>query len=478
MLISWFRTNNHSLLQHSGKWMEATCSVFANLLITTFYLLTSLVLISEATIVVCWYSLAPKRNLERGLLQRCFKFTGVSNTADPTKQLQPKQQLPRCSFIVVAYLPNEQNIILDTLKHVLSTVERPQDGLEVILAYNSPIQLPIEDDLQHLAALHPELRLLPVEASRSKAENLNAALQIVTSEITCILDADHRPAADCLRRAWRWLESDRYDVVQGRNVIRNYHSNLLTKIISVEFECLYGISHLAKSIVADTAIFGGSNGYWRTSVLRHLQFCPDMLTEDIDITARTLLEGYRIVNDPTIIATELAPVDMQSLWFQRKRWAQGWIEVTLKYQWLLWRSNKLDGWQKLCWTMLLLYSVSFHIIVLPSLPILSSLVLGNESFSSLTHNYVWATTLLTLLSGVYQTLVAMRVNPPVIRLSFIHWTLYCLAVPFYCAFKNIIAIAAIYDHLLGKSEWVVTRRGPRSRYFQRLSFLSKGYGRI
>lgn len=429
-------------------------------LINIFYVLILLILISEVTVVAFWYSLSPNTKLKRGLLQRYLRCIPATSVHDNVERLELKRQLPRCSFIVVAYLPNEQNIILDTLKYILTTVERPKSGLEVILAYNTPIQLPVEDDLQHLAALYPELRLLPVKTSRSKAENLNAAIPLVTGEITCILDADHRPANDCLSRAWYWLDSDRYDVVQGRNVIRNYNCNPLTKIISVEFECLFCVSHLALSVLVDTAIFGGTNGYWRTSVLQHLQFRPNMLTEDIDITVRALLRGYRIVNDPTIIATELAPVDIQSLWFQRKRWAQGWLEVLLKYQWSFFRSDKLNVWQKLYWTKLLLGSVIFHVVGLPIFLITFSQVFSNMSFSSLAHAHVWITPALLLLIELYQTLVARKAKNPVIRLSFINLALYCLAVPLYCLFKNFTVIAAIYDHLLGKTEWIVTRREP------------------
>ena len=431
-----------------------------HLLINSFYLLTSLVWISEATIIVFWYSSTSKKNRRRGLLQRCLRFTRPTSATHSAIRLEPKRQLPRCSLIVVAYLPNEQNIILDTLKHILMTIEKPQGGLEVILAYNSPVQLPVEDDLKHLAALYPELRLLHVKTSHSKAENLNAALQIVTGEITGILDADHRPVADCLKRTWRWLESDWYDVVQGRNVIRNHNYNLLTKIISVEFEFLYGVSHLGRSILLDTAIFGGSNGYWRTSVLHHLQFCPDMLTEDVDISMRTLLGGYRIVNDPTIISTELAPIDIQSLWFQQKRWIQGWLEVALKYQWLFWRSDKLDVWQKLYWTMLLLYSTGFFAVGLPILLIISGLFFSNNSFPSQSHDYVWLMTVLSLVMELYQTLAVMKVKNSISRLCLSDLTLYWLFVPLSFVFKNIIIIAAIYDHLLGKTEWVITRRAP------------------
>lgn len=127
---------------------------------------------------------------------------------------------------------------------------------------------------------------------------------------------------------WEWFEklnwiAQGYDVIQGRNVIRNYDENFLAQNVAIEFEQLYGISHAAKSFLTDSSIFGGSNGYWRTSVLKQIRFNPNRLTEDIDASLRTLLNGYKILHDRSIVTSELAPASLKTFWFQRKRWAHG-----------------------------------------------------------------------------------------------------------------------------------------------------------
>jgi cellulose synthase/poly-beta-1,6-N-acetylglucosamine synthase-like glycosyltransferase len=450
-------------------------------LIPTLYLVTSFVVLSEATAIALCYFHTPQRKWQPGFVQRSLQsiFAGalgwmkltppklrrsedVAAAISHHKSAASRRPLPRCSIIVVAYLPNEQHIIIETLQYLLSNIKHPQEDLEIILAYNSSETLPVEQELQRLSLRHPELHLLFVKGSKTKAENLNAAVKIVTGEVTCILDADHLPHPDCFQQAWDWLENGSYDVVQGRNVIRNHNVNVLTRIISVEFECLYGVSHSARSLLVDTAMFCGSNGYWRTSVLRQIRFSARMMTEDIDATLRTLLLGHRIVHDPTIVTTELAPLDLQSFWFQRKRWAQGWLEVTVKYQWPLLRSGKLDVWQKLYWTLLLLYSAAFHLIALQIFPMIFSPILSDGSLAMLSHTYIPLATVLTFLSSPYQAFIAMRVNRNAIRYPWINFILYCVATPVYCTFKNIIAIIATYDYLLGEKEWIVTRRGLRS----------------
>jgi cellulose synthase/poly-beta-1,6-N-acetylglucosamine synthase-like glycosyltransferase len=372
----------------------------------------------------------------------------------------PSRPVPRASLIVAAYLPNEHEIIRETLEQILATVRRPEGGLEIVLAYNTPVDLPVEEDLRRYAELHPELRLLRVEGSESKAENLNAAIEVVTGEIVGILDADHHPPADCFERAWRWLESN-YDVVQGRNVIRNRGANLLSRMIDVEFECMYGVSHPARSLFVDTAIFGGSNGYWRVDALRRTRFDQRFMTEDIDASSRALLDGFRIVADRSIVSTELAPTDFRSLWFQRKRWAQGWLEVTLRYQRQFWSSNRLRLSQKLYWTYLLLYREIYPPITLQIIPIILSLLLLEGQVPLTAHWYLWGTAIITLASGPFQTFVAYKnahVRPRVVTAIE-----YALFVFFYVVVKNMISVVAIYDHMMKRTDWVVTRREMTAR---------------
>ncbi|NJO74274.1 MAG: glycosyltransferase family 2 protein [Leptolyngbyaceae cyanobacterium RM1_406_9] len=426
--------------------------------IATFYMASALIIIAETTNALFRRFATNQYSVKPGFgqfHQRAKSLLGVGGSRHP----EPERPLPRCSFLIAAYLPNEQAIILDTLRHILLNVQRPEGGLEVILTYNTPVDLPVEVDLHSLAQSYPELRLLRVEGSCSKAENLNAALNIVTGEIACVLDADHHPAPDCFFRAWRWIERG-YDVIQGRNIIRNHAQNLLTQNVAIEFETLYGISHPAKSFLTDSSIFGGSNGYWRASVLKQIRFNPMMLTEDIDASLRTLLNGYRILHDRSIVTTELAPVDGQSFWFQRKRWAQGWLEVSLKYQRRVWRSNKLSLWQKIYWTYLLYFCELYSITAIQIIPIVLSLFLYQGSFESSDNQYLLASTVVALFGGVYQTLATAKIAS--VRYPIPYYIKHMLLLFPYITFKNMIAIVGLYDHLHGNNNWLITPRGKQS----------------
>ncbi|MEL7245166.1 MAG: glycosyltransferase family 2 protein, partial [Cyanobacteria bacterium J06573_2] len=218
-----------------------------------------------------------------------------------------KYRLPeKISVIIAAYLPNEKDIIIETLQHFLFHLKYPCE-YEIILAYNTPQRLEVETQLEIMTQHFSNLRVIKVEGSKSKAENLNAAINVACGEMIALFDADHRPTLeDSFARAWHWIANG-YDVVQGRCTIRNYKDTIISSLVAVEFEIIYGLCHEARSILTNTAIFGGSNAYWDAETLKQVKFSNTQLTEDIDATLRMLTHGYKLIHDRTIIATEEAP---------------------------------------------------------------------------------------------------------------------------------------------------------------------------
>ena len=427
-----------------------------------------LVVINSETVVVALQQWWVPLHQPRGWLQRWLYPKGRrlrrlgahrGNLLDNQRGVL-SAELPFVSVVIAAYLPNEQDIIEETLVHWLTQVKAPAAGWEVILAYNTPTQLPVEDRLRRLARRYPALVLLPVERSRSKAENLNAALAQVQGTMTCIFDADHHPAADCLGRAWAWLATGQYDGVQGRNIIRNAQDNWITHLVAVEFECTYGISHYGRSLLADTALFGGSNGYWRTAALQELGFSPTRLTEDIDTTVRGLLRGHRLVHDPAIITSELAPTHLRGLWLQRQRWSQGWLEVSSLYLSRVARTPHLDPVQKGYWLLMLLFSQGFYLLVWQVVPMMLSIDFSISDRDLVFENINLAMMGLLALSTLLQVVLAMGYRPTYSTYSRRHGFFYCLLSPVYFWFKVTIGMVALYNHLCGSRVWHVTARTP------------------
>lgn len=364
------------------------------------------------------------------------------------------QPAPPASAIIAAYLPNEADTIVETLTHFLA--QEYSGGLQVVLAYNTPVRLPVEEEIQALAARDPRLTMLRVENSTSKAQNVNAALGLVTGEFVGVFDADHHPLPGTFDRAWAWLHSG-YDVVQGHCVVRNGHQSWVARLVAVEFEQIYAVTHPGRASLNGFGIFGGSNGYWRTSALRSIRMRTDRLTEDIDSSIRATLAGFRVASDPGLLSLELAPVTLRSLWRQRMRWSQGWMQVSRSYLGRGLVDPQLSPRQRLGMAVLLGWRELvpwFTPLILPLLAFqyyLDGTVTVTEPFLLLT--------VFTLTTGPVQTLVAAFKATPSMRRHRWWFVFYALAtVVFYSELKNLIMRVAQIKNLCGEHEWTVTPR--------------------
>lgn len=366
-------------------------------------------------------------------------------------------EYPPASAVVVAYLPNETDTILDTVRCLLA--QDYPGSLEVVLAYNSPRPLPIEQELAQLAAVDPGLVLLRVGDSTSKAQNINAALQIVSGDFIGIFDSDHRPMPTSFRRAARWLAGGA-EVVQGRSVVRNGHSNWLARMVAIEFEGIYAVAHPGRAALHTFGIFGGSNGFWRADVLDRLRMRPDMLTEDIDISIRAVFDGARIVVDPQLLSEELAPLTLMALWSQRIRWSQGWHQVSRRQLGQVWRAPALTARQRIGATFLLGWREAYPWAAALMVPILA--------FSLLVRHHLHIHWLLPLFAGAalyvsavgpIQALFAWRLSVPELRRQRGWWWQYILVtgMPF-GELKALANRAAHLRELIGDRAWQVTPR--------------------
>ncbi|WP_274912652.1 glycosyltransferase [Streptomyces sp. WZ-12] len=381
----------------------------------------------------------------------------------PARPELPGAPYPPASAVIAAYLPNEAATIVETVESFLR--QDYPGGLEIVLAYNTPHPLPVEDTLREIAARDPRLVLLPVAGSTSKAQNVNAAVSRVRGEFVGIFDADHHPAPHAFRNAWHWL-SNGYDVVQGHCVIRNGDSSRIARLVAVEFEAIYAVSHPGRTRLHDFGVFGGSNGFWRTDVLARTRMHGSMLTEDIDSTLRALTRGSRIAVDRTLLSRELAPTTLTALWNQRSRWAQGWLQVSLKHLWRGLRSPILTARQKFGLLVLLGWREIQPWLTLQILPILlyASWKAGGIDHLNWAVPVCVLALLLTLGAGPVQALFAWRLAVPELRARRRwFWSYLLVSTVFYSHFKNMVARQAHLKEALGDRRWRVTPRAQAAK---------------
>jgi cellulose synthase/poly-beta-1,6-N-acetylglucosamine synthase-like glycosyltransferase len=251
---------------------------------------------------------------------------------------EPSGKYPPVCALVPCFLPNEEGIIMGTIQHIIERSTYP-GKLVLMVVYNTPKDMPIEADL-HALERHSfdngrSIKVMRVHGSRSKAENLNEALKKVSEPLVAIYDADHHPDPDSLTLLVEKQQEQDVDAVQGSVYIRDLHAHsslahtCLARYISAEFFCQFFIFFPMLEIISATGFFGGSNALWRVSVLRDYEFSTSVQTEDIDLSARAILNNRKLAFCPESRSGELTPADFRTLFRQRLRWLIGWDQVTL-----------------------------------------------------------------------------------------------------------------------------------------------------
>ncbi|KAI7520624.1 glycosyltransferase family 2 protein, partial [Hortaea werneckii] len=302
-----------------------------------FYMIINLY-IALCTAIESFLGLSPVRNA---------RVTAIKVDEKGGKFPTSEDKLPIMDMVMVAYLPNEKDIVLGQIMYALEEIVYPADKLRVNLVYNTPSPIePLETKLRNLATEYSQLNIVKVPNSKSKADNLNHffSLPSTGADFTGIFDTDHLPHPYNVRwAAERFVkDGEKVDIVQGRCVVYNTSEGFLAKMIAVEFDKIYAIAHPGRSRMFQFGLFCGSNGWWRSDVVRNIKMHGHMLTEDIDSALRAYGSGKHAVHDMNVVSYELAPTTFGAFWKQRMRWTQGWTQASVKHMPLVW-TNPPDG---------------------------------------------------------------------------------------------------------------------------------------
>ncbi len=165
-----------------------------------------------------------------------------------------------------------------------------------------------------------------------KAGALQAALESTTEDYIAIFDADFVPPADFLSRAVPHLVSDgQLAVVQSRWTHLNRDYNLLTRAIAIGIDVHFFIEQPGRYASGCFLNFNGSGGVLRRKALTDAGgWQADTLAEDLDISYRMQLLGYRVLYLRDLDCPGEVPPTVPSFRKQQARWACGSLRTARK----------------------------------------------------------------------------------------------------------------------------------------------------
>ncbi len=164
-----------------------------------------------------------------------------------------------------------------------------------------------------------------------KAGALEAALGSARGEFIAIFDADFLPPREFLTKLMPHFADAGVGMVQARWGHINQDYSLLTKIQSILLDGHFVLEHGGRNRSGRFFNFNGTAGIWRRKAIDDAGgWQHDTLTEDLDLSYRAQLRGWRFVFVSSVIAPAEVPVEMNGFKSQQHRWAKGSIQTCRK----------------------------------------------------------------------------------------------------------------------------------------------------
>jgi cellulose synthase/poly-beta-1,6-N-acetylglucosamine synthase-like glycosyltransferase len=218
-----------------------------------------------------------------------------------------------------------------------------------------------------------------------KAGALAGGLHSATGEFIAIFDADFMPDRRFLRRLIP-LFAGRPDVcvVQGRWGHLNAAESWITEGLSLGLDMHFAIEQAARNWNGLLMNFNGTGGIWRKSAIEDPRvggWSGDTITEDLDLSYRAQLAGWKMVFCDEVVCPAEIPADVNALKAQQRRWAVGIMQVARKLLPAVWHSTRLTMWQKIQATVhLTQYAIAVPMILVALVGRLLPLMLTGEAW--------------------------------------------------------------------------------------------------
>lgn len=172
-----------------------------------------------------------------------------------------------------------------------------------------------------------------------KAGALKEGLKTAKGELIAIFDADFVPQSDFLMNTLRYFTNEKIGMVQTRWEHLNEDFSILTKIQALALNGHFVMEQPIRNRAGFFINFNGTGGVWRKECIEDAgNWQDDTITEDLDLSYRAQLNGWKFVYLRDFTTPAELPSEMNALKAQQFRWTKGSIETAKKLLPLVWKS--------------------------------------------------------------------------------------------------------------------------------------------
>ena len=237
--------------------------------------------------------------------------------------------------VVTVQLPlfNERTVARRLLESA-GALDYPSDRLEIQVLDDSTDET---QDIVDRTAADLRARGLDAKVVRRpnrhgfKAGALDYGMKQARGEFLCVFDADFMPRPSFLREVMPGFQDPGIGMVQARWEHHNREESALTRAQSILLDGHFVIEHTVRANRGLFFNFNGTAGVWRRQTIEDAGgWQHDTLTEDLDLSYRAQLRGWRFRYVPFVTAPAEVPPTLAAFKSQQHRWAKGSVQVARK----------------------------------------------------------------------------------------------------------------------------------------------------
>jgi len=173
-----------------------------------------------------------------------------------------------------------------------------------------------------------------------KAGALKEGLKYAKGEFVGIFDADFIPHPSFLKETIPYFSDPEIGMLQTRWGHINSDYSLLTRAQSMGIDGHFGVEQASRAWSGFFMNFNGTAGIWRKTTIEDAGgWQADTLTEDLDLSYRAQLKGWKLKFVSDVVCLAEVPVTINAFKSQQHRWAKGSIQTAKKNLGKLFKSD-------------------------------------------------------------------------------------------------------------------------------------------
>ena len=246
-------------------------------------------------------------------------------------------------FVTIQLPIFNEMYVVERLIDTVAQFDYPKDRFEIHVLDDSTdetVEITKQKVLEYQAKGLQIQQICREKRQGFKAGALKDGMKYAKGEFLAIFDADFLPNKDFLLQTIPYFKDESIGVVQTRWEHINQDYSLITRLQALQLNVHFTVEQAGRMAGEYMLQFNGTAGVWRRTTIEDAGgWEADTLTEDLDLSIRAQLKGWKIKFLENIGSPAELPAEMNSFKSQQFRWMKGGAETAKKMLPTVWKSQ-------------------------------------------------------------------------------------------------------------------------------------------